>query len=75
MGILRTERSMVRAMCRVQLKDRKTSADLVFIPRLINETIDQLAVEVSIKVGLRRKDALCRSNWSVGVNKISAGSR
>ena len=26
-----------------------------------------------MKVGLRREDALCRSNWSVGVNKIAAG--
>ena len=32
MGILRrTERSMVRAMCRAQLKDRKRSMDLMFI--------------------------------------------
>ena len=29
--------------------------------------------EESVKVGLRRKEALCRSKWSVGVNKISAG--
>ena len=26
-------------------------------------------------VGLNRKDALCRSKWSVGVNKIAAGLR
>ena len=26
-----------------------------------------------MKVGLRRKDALCRSKWSVGVNQIAAG--
>ena len=26
--------------------------------------------EESVKVGLRRVDALCRSKWSVGVNKI-----
>ena len=31
--------------------------------------------EESMKVGLRRKDALCRSKWSVGVNKIVAGLR
>ena len=24
--------------------------------------------EESVKVGLRREDALCRSKWSVGVN-------
>ena len=43
-GILRrTERSMVRAMCGVQLKDRKRSTDLVFMFGLC-ETIDQLAM-------------------------------
>ena len=35
----RTERSMVIAMCGVQLKDRKRSAELVFMLSL-NETID-----------------------------------
>ena len=29
--------------------------------------------EESMKVGLRREDALCRSMWSVSVNKIAAG--
>ena len=29
--------------------------------------------EESMKVGLRRKDAICRSKWCVGVNKIAAG--
>ena len=29
----------------------------------------------SINVGLRRKDALCCSKWSVSVNKIAAGLR
>ena len=44
MGILRrTERSMVRAMCGVQLKDRKRSKDLMLMLGL-NETIDQLAM-------------------------------
>ena len=43
-GILqRTERSMVRAMCGVQLKDRKRSTDLIFMLGL-KETIDQLAM-------------------------------
>ena len=28
-----------------------------------------------MKVGLRREDALCRSKWSVGVNKIAAELR
>ena len=31
--------------------------------------------EESMKVGLRREDALCRSMWSVGVNKIATGLR
>ena len=31
--------------------------------------------EESVKVGLRRKDALCRSKWSADVNQISAGLR
>ena len=29
--------------------------------------------EESVKVGLRREDALCLSMWSVGVNTIAAG--
>ena len=29
--------------------------------------------EESVKVSLRREDALCRSRWSVGVNQIAAG--
>ena len=31
--------------------------------------------EESLKIGLRRKDALCRSRWSVGVDQIAAGLR
>ena len=31
--------------------------------------------EESVKVGLRMEDALCRTKWSVGVNKITAGLR
>ena len=47
-GILRrTERSMVRAMCGVQLKDRKQLTDLMLMLGL-SETIDQLAVAVFI---------------------------
>ena len=34
----------------------------------------QVEVE-SMKVGLRREDALCCSKWSVGVNKIAAWLR
>ena len=49
MGILRrTERSMVRAMCRVQLKDRKRSIDFMFMLGL-KETIDQLAMANSVQ--------------------------
>ena len=29
----------------------------------------------SMKVGLRREDALCHSKWSVGVNKLAARLR
>ena len=29
--------------------------------------------EESVKVGLRREDALCRSKWGIGVNNIAAG--
>ena len=44
MGILRrTERSIVRVMCGVQLKDRKRSMNLMFMLGL-NETMDQLAM-------------------------------
>ena len=31
--------------------------------------------EESVKVALRREDALLRSKWIVGVNKIAAGLR
>ena len=31
--------------------------------------------EESVKVGLRREDALCRSKWSADVNRIAAGWR
>ena len=48
MGILRrTERSMVRAMRGVQLKDRKRSTDLMLMLGL-KETIDQLAMANSV---------------------------
>ena len=48
MGILqRTKRSRVRAMCGVQLKDRKSSTDLMFMQGLM-ETIDQLAMANSV---------------------------
>ena len=33
------------------------------------------AEEESLKIGLRKKDACCRSKCSVGVNQISAGLR
>ena len=118
MGILgSSERSMVRAMCGVQLKDRNGSTDLMFM-LCLNETMNLLAMansvrryghvlrredghvwrrsldfevegqnkkgrpkmiwkrqveEESMKVGLRRKVALYRSKWSVGVNQITAG--
>ena len=54
----RTERFMVRAMCGVQLKDRKISKDLMLMLSL-NETIDQLAMANSVRWHghvLRRED-------------------
>ena len=44
----RTERSTVRAMCGVQLKDRKRSTDLMFMT-CENKIIDQLAMANSIR--------------------------
>ena len=38
-------------------------------------TWKKLAQEESVKIGLRREDALCRSKWIVGVNQIAAGLR
>ena len=49
MGILRRmKRSMVREMCGVHLKDRKTSSDLMLMFGL-NETIDQFAMANSVR--------------------------
>ena len=31
--------------------------------------------EESVKIGMRREDAVCRSKWSVDVNQIAAGLR
>ena len=48
MGILqRTKRSMVRAICGVQLQDRNRSRDFMLMLGL-NEIIDQLAIANSI---------------------------
>ena len=59
MGIIgRTERSMVRAMCGVQLKHRKINTDLMFMLSL-KKTIDQLTMANSVRwYGhvLRRED-------------------
>ena len=44
----RSERSIVRAMCGVQLKDRKISTGLMFMLGL-KETIDQLAMANSVR--------------------------
>ena len=46
--ILKTERSMVRAMCGVQLKDRKRSTDLMSMLSL-KETVDQLSMANSVR--------------------------
>ena len=53
-----TERSMVRAMCGVQLKDRERSMDFIFL-LCLNEAIDQLAMANRVYCYvhvLRRKD-------------------
>ena len=59
MGILRTtERSMVRAMCGVQLKTKKDSMDRMFV-LCLNNTMDQLAMANSVhwyNHVLRRED-------------------
>ena len=31
--------------------------------------------EESVKIGLRKEDALCPSKWCVGINQIAAGLR
>ena len=46
-NLQRTERSMMRAICGVQLKDRNRSKDLMLMLDL-NETIDQLAMANSV---------------------------
>ena len=56
--VQRTKRSMVRAMCGVQLKDERRSMDLMFMLGL-KETTDQLAMANSVRwYGhvLRRED-------------------
>ena len=59
MGILRmTEKSMLRVMCGVQLKDRKRSTDVMFMLGL-SEPIDLLAMANSVRWYsdvLRRED-------------------
>ena len=35
----------------------------------------RLVEEESVKVGLKRENALFQSKWSVGVNQIAAGLR
>ena len=41
--------------------------------RRLKRTWKKQVVEEGMKVGLRRKEALCRSKWSVGVDRITAG--
>ena len=66
MGILRrTERSMVRVMCGVQLKDRKRSTDLMFM-LCVNETIGQLAIASSV----HWYGHVLRRGWSCPENGI-----
>ena len=56
--VRRMERSMVRAMCGVQIKDREKYTDLMFMLGL-KESIDQLALTISARCYghvLRRED-------------------
>ena len=46
-NLWRTEISLVRAMCGVQLKDSKRTIDLMYVVAL-SETIDQLTIENSV---------------------------
>ena len=41
----------------------------------LKRTLKRQVDEESTKVGLIRKDALCRSMWSVSVKKVAAGLR
>ena len=41
----------------------------------VKRTWKKQVVEESVKVGLRREDALWRLKWSVGVNQIAVGLR
>ena len=41
----------------------------------LKKTWKKQVEEENMKVSLRREDAFCRSKWSVGVNKITAGLR
>ena len=43
--------------------------------REAEEDVGKQVEEESVKVGLRRIDALCQSKWSVVVNRIAAGLR
>ena len=41
----------------------------------LKKTWKKQVEEESVKVGLKREDALCRSKWCVGINQIAAGLR
>ena len=41
----------------------------------LKKTWKKQVEEESVKVGLRREDALCLSKWSVGINQIAAELR
>ena len=62
MGILqRTKRYMVRAMCGVLLKNRKSSTNLMFMLSL-HETMDQLAMTKSVK-WVHQRSRLRKKVW------------
>ena len=41
----------------------------------LKRTWNRQVEEESVKVGLRREDALCQSKWGVGVDQIAAWMR
>ena len=66
--VLREDGHVIRMALDFEVKGKRKKGRL-------KRTWKKQVEEESMKVGLRRKDALCRSKWSVGVNKIAAGLR
>ena len=60
--VLRRERVVVKCEVKCQWKRGR-----------VRRTWKKEVVEESVKVGLRREDALCRSQWIIDINMIAAG--